>query len=57
MGGPLLGRRVFRLRNVASFLLALVVLYLVYRELLGLDGHHRSATVTVYLCIQPEGIA
>src|SRR5919199_5268131 len=35
--GPPLGRRMFRLRNVASFLLALVVLYLVYRQLLGLD--------------------
>jgi glycosyltransferase 2 family protein len=34
-GSP--GRRVFRLRNAVSFLLALVVLYLVYRELLGLD--------------------
>jgi glycosyltransferase 2 family protein len=28
---------VFRLRNVVSFLLALVVLYLMYRQLLGLD--------------------
>ena len=37
MAGPPLGRRVFRPRNVASFLLALVVLYLVYRQLLGLD--------------------
>src|SRR5919199_5001085 len=36
-GNPPLGRRMFRLRNVASFLLALVVLYLVYRQLLGLD--------------------
>src|SRR5919205_503898 len=35
--GPPLGRRMFRLRNVASFLLALVVLYLVYRQLLGID--------------------
>src|SRR5919206_4219628 len=35
--GPPLGRRMFRLRNVASFLLALLVLYLVYRQLLGLD--------------------
>lgn len=34
---PPLGRRVFRLRNVVPFLLALVILYLVYRELLGLD--------------------
>src|ERR687884_2247622 len=37
MGRPPLGRRVFRLHNVASFLLALVALYLVYRQLLGLD--------------------
>src|SRR4051812_10338559 len=36
-GGPPLGRRAFRPRNVASFLLALAVLYLVYRQLLGLD--------------------
>jgi hypothetical protein len=36
-GTPPLGRRMFRLRSVASFLLALVVLYLVYRQLLGLD--------------------
>ena len=36
-GTPPLGQRMFRLRNVASFLLALVVLYLVYRQLLGLD--------------------
>src|ERR687885_341489 len=35
--GPPLGRRMFRLRNVASFLLALVVLYLVYRQLWGPD--------------------
>ncbi len=32
-----LGRRVFRPRNVASFLLGLAVLYLVYRQFLGLD--------------------
>ena len=36
-GTPPLGRRLFRLRNVASFLLALVVMYLVYRQLLGID--------------------
>src|SRR5215212_7010822 len=31
------GRRIFNLRDVASILLTLVVLYLVYRELMGLD--------------------
>ncbi len=31
---PPLGQRVFRLHNVASFLLALGALYLVYRQLL-----------------------
>ncbi len=35
----------FRLRNVASFLLALVVLYLVYRQLLGLDWREAWASV------------
>src|ERR687883_860618 len=45
MGRPPLGRRVFRLRNVASFLLALVVLYLVYRQLLGLDWGEVWASV------------
>jgi uncharacterized protein (TIRG00374 family) len=40
-----LGRRVFRLRNVISFLLALAVLYLVYRELLGLDWHEAWTNV------------
>ena len=44
-GGPPLGRRVFRLRNVASFLLALVVLYLVYRQLSGLDWGEAWASV------------
>lgn len=43
VGAPPLGRRVLRPRNVASFLLALVVLYLVYRELLGLDWHEAWA--------------
>jgi uncharacterized protein (TIRG00374 family) len=43
--GPPLGRRVFRLRNLASFLLALVVLYLVYRQLLGLDWGQVLASV------------
>src|ERR687885_795137 len=45
MGRPPLGQRVFRLHNVASFLLALGVLYLVYRELLGLDWGEVWASV------------
>src|ERR671932_2359214 len=45
MGRPPLGRRVFRLHNVASFLLALGVLYLVYRQLLGLDWGEVWASV------------
>src|SRR5919107_330638 len=36
-GAPPLGRRIFSVRNVASFLLAVAVLYLMYRELLGVD--------------------
>ena len=36
-GSSPLGRRIFGLRNVASILLALGILYLVYRQLLGLD--------------------
>ncbi len=44
-GGPPLGRRAFRLRNVASFLLALVVLYLVYRQLSGVDWGEAGASV------------
>jgi uncharacterized protein (TIRG00374 family) len=36
-GAPPLARRIFSLRNIASILLALVVLYLVYQELLGLE--------------------
>lgn len=36
-GAPPLGRRIFSLRNVASFFLAVAVLYLMYRELLGVD--------------------
>jgi uncharacterized protein (TIRG00374 family) len=39
------GGRVFRPRNVASFLLALAVLYLVYRQLLGLDWHQTWTSV------------
>jgi uncharacterized protein (TIRG00374 family) len=45
MGRPPLGRRVFRLHNVASFLLALGVLYLVYRQLLGLGWDEVWASV------------
>src|SRR5919202_4129724 len=43
--GPPLGQRVLRLRNVASFLLALVALYLVYRQLLGLDREEVWASI------------
>lgn len=45
VNGALLGRRLFSLRNVASILLTLVVLYLVYRELLGLDWREAWASV------------
>src|SRR5919202_3112872 len=44
-GPPSLGWRAFRLPNVASFLLALGVLYLVYRQLLGLDWGEVWASV------------
>jgi uncharacterized protein (TIRG00374 family) len=43
-GAPL-GGRVFRPRNIASFLLALGVLYLVYRQFLGLDWREAWASV------------
>src|SRR5919112_900555 len=36
-GAPPLGRRIFSVRNFASFLLAVAVLYLMYREFLGVD--------------------
>src|ERR671917_389417 len=36
-GAPPLGRRIFSVRNIASFLLAVAVLYLMYREFLGVD--------------------
>src|SRR5215218_1597463 len=36
-GAPPLGRRIFSVRNVASFLLAVTILYLMYREFLGVD--------------------
>src|SRR5918999_1938479 len=44
-GAPPLGRRIFSVRNVASFLLAVAILYLVYRELLGLDWREAWASV------------
>jgi glycosyltransferase 2 family protein len=44
-GSAPLGRRVFSLRNVASFLLAVAVLYLVYREFLGVDWGEVWASV------------
>jgi glycosyltransferase 2 family protein len=44
--GTPLGGRVFRPRNVASFLLALAVLYLVYRQFLGLDWGETWASVS-----------
>src|SRR3954451_7151708 len=44
-GGSPLGQRVFRLRNVVSFMLALAVPYLVYRELLGLDWREAWTSV------------
>jgi uncharacterized protein (TIRG00374 family) len=43
-GTPPLGRRVFRTRTVVSFLLAFIVLYLVYRQVLGLDWREVWAT-------------
>src|SRR5919107_1147995 len=36
-GAPPLRRRIFSVRNFASFLLAVAVLYLMYREFLGVD--------------------
>lgn len=44
-GAPPLGRRIFSLRNAASFLLAVAVLYLVYREFLGVDWGETWASV------------
>jgi glycosyltransferase 2 family protein len=44
-GSPPLGRRIFSLRNVASILLTLGVLYLVYRQFLGLDWSEVWASV------------
>jgi glycosyltransferase 2 family protein len=40
-----LGRHVFQLPNVVPILLALIVLYVVYRELLGLDWREAWASV------------
>jgi hypothetical protein len=45
LGGSSLSRRVLQLPNVVSFLLAPIVLYLVYRELLGLDWREVWASV------------
>jgi uncharacterized protein (TIRG00374 family) len=45
-GSAPLGRRVFSVRNVASFLLAVAVLYLVYRQFLGLDWGETWASVS-----------
>ena len=44
-GSAPLGRRVFSLRNVASFLLAVTVLYLMYREFWGVDWGETWASV------------
>src|SRR5215207_8623608 len=43
--GPPLGQRLFSLRNVASVFLTLLVLYLVYRQVLGLDWQEVGTTV------------
>src|SRR5215218_7862705 len=43
--GPPLGQRIFSLRNVASVFLTLLVLYLVYRQVLGLDWQEVGTTV------------
>jgi uncharacterized protein (TIRG00374 family) len=45
LNGSSFGRRIFSLRNLASILLALVVLYLVYQELLGLEWGEVWASV------------
>ncbi|MDQ4127218.1 MAG: flippase-like domain-containing protein, partial [Actinomycetota bacterium] len=44
-GAPPLGRRIFSVRNVASFLLAVAVLYLMYREFLEVDWSETWASV------------
>src|SRR5919107_4470625 len=44
-GAPPLGQRIFSIRNVASLLLAVAVLYLMYRELLGVDWREAWASV------------
>jgi glycosyltransferase 2 family protein len=43
--GPPLGQRIFSLRNIASVFLALLVLYLVYRQVLSLDWQEVWTTV------------
>src|SRR5215217_6490018 len=45
VGRPPLGGHVFRPRNVASLLLALVFLFLVSRQLLGVDGGEVWASI------------
>jgi len=45
VGAPPLGRRIFSVRNVVSFLLAVTALYLMYRELLGVDWGETWASV------------
>jgi uncharacterized protein (TIRG00374 family) len=44
-GSPPLGRRIFSPPNIASFLLAVGVLYLVYHQALGLDWDEAWATM------------
>ncbi len=45
LNGPPFGGRIFSLRNIASIFLTLIVLYLVYQELLGLDWREAWASV------------
>jgi uncharacterized protein (TIRG00374 family) len=45
VNGSMFDQRLFSLRNVASILLALVVLYLAYQELLALDWHETWASM------------
>src|SRR4051794_25746152 len=45
LNGSSFARGIFSLRNIASILLALVVLYLVYQELLGLEWGEVWASV------------
>jgi uncharacterized protein (TIRG00374 family) len=43
---PSLAQRAFRVRNIASFVLALGILYLVYKQLLGLDWDEVWASIS-----------